>query len=96
MGWNTGTLYGELSNGATCTGDWNNAQARATFTCSDGQSGTVFYTLFDGITGTAIGQGATMAGRPVEAWTGENIFDYIRGETGEVTLTCGVTEIPMS
>lgn len=96
VGWDTGTLYGDLSTGATCTGNWNNAEARADFTCTDGQSGTVFYTLRDGPTGTAIGQGVTIAGRPIEAWSGENVSAYIRRETGEVTLTCGVTEIPMS
>jgi len=96
VGWDTGTLYGELSNGARCTGTWNNATAQARFACDDGQRGLVQYVLQDGLTGTAVGFGVTTGGRGVKAWAGNRIFDYIRRETGEVTLTCGRAEIPMS
>lgn len=96
VGWHKGSLTGALSNGATCTGDWDNEDGLARFSCSDGQRGRVVYGLVDGETGTAIGSGATGAGRPIEAWTGAQIADYVLRETREVVLQCGVTEVPLS
>ncbi|ABD54599.1 hypothetical protein [Jannaschia sp. CCS1] len=93
VGWDEGVLTGDLSNGASCTGIWNNANQLVNFTCDDGQTGIVRYTLFDGSTGTAIGAGETIAGRPIEAWSGQNIVDFVERETGRVTLQCGVEEL---
>lgn len=93
VGWDQGILTGTLSTGAACTGTWNNANQLVNFTCDDGQTGIVRYTLFDGSTGTAIGVGETISGRPVEAWSGLNIVDFVERETGRVTLQCGVEEL---
>lgn len=95
-GWDTGSLKGTLSTGATCTGSWDSFERRAEFQCDNGQSGTVRYIVQDGETGTAVGVGSTQTGQPIEAWSGDNIGAYIRRETGAVTLQCGVTELPMS
>ncbi|WP_461426397.1 hypothetical protein [Gymnodinialimonas sp.] len=93
VGWDAGVLTGSLSTGAQCTGVWDNARAVANFTCDDGQTGIVNYTVMDGRTGTALGQGTTIAGRNVEAWSGQNIAEYIERETGRVTLQCGVEDL---
>lgn len=93
VGWDEGVLTGDLSTGASCNGIWNNANQLVNFTCDDGQTGIVRYTLFDGSTGTAIGEGETLAGRPIEAWSGQNIVDFVERETGRVTLQCGVEEL---
>ena len=95
VGWDDGTLTGALANGAQCDGTWNNAEGVADFSCDDGQSGRVVYWSVDGQTGTAIGSGATATGRPIEAWSGARIADYVLAETGAATLQCGVTEIPL-
>jgi predicted RecA/RadA family phage recombinase len=95
-GWDSGTLTGDLSTGASCTGSWDSAENLVRFECEDGQSGQVVYWSQDPETGTALGSGATLAGRPIEAWSGNNIADYVLRETGEVTLQCGVTDVPLS
>lgn len=93
VGWDAGILTGDLSSGAACTGIWDNATGVANFTCDDGQTGIVTYTRMDDSTGTAIGQGSTLSGRPIEAWSGRNIVDFIERETGRVTLQCGLEEL---
>ncbi|MEJ6388139.1 hypothetical protein [Gymnodinialimonas ulvae] len=95
-GWDSGTLSGTLSTGAHCGGTWNSAENTVRFECDDGQSGQVIYWSQDPETGTALGTGETLAGRPIEAWSGNNIADYVMRETGEVTLKCGITEVPLS
>jgi len=95
IGWDAGRIEGRLDTGAACIGDWNNATGQARFACEDGTAGIVQYFQQDGPTGTAIGQGTTEDGRTVEAWSGENALDYIRRETGEVTLQCGPATIPL-
>lgn len=95
VGWNAGTVRGELYSGAACTGEWDNATGRAGFRCADGTEGTVQYTLVDPATGTAIGAGVTRDGRAVEAWSGRNIAAFVERETGRVTLACGVQELLM-
>ena len=96
VGWEEGTLYGALSTGAQCTGSWNNADAAAEFTCDDNQRGTVRYHLVDGLTGTAVGSGLTRAGRDIQAWSGNQVAQYIFNETGEVVLQCGMNIVPVS
>jgi hypothetical protein len=93
IGWEQGILTGALSNGSSCTGVWDNTRGSANFTCEDGQSGIVNYTRMDDSTGTAIGAGATIAGRPIEAWSGNRIAEFVEQETGRVTLQCGVEEL---
>lgn len=95
-GWDSGTLAGELYSGETCTGTWDNATGMARIDCGGGLKGSVQYSVFDGETGTAIGQGEMLDGRPIEAWTGTNIRDYVEAETGRVTLQCGVQSVPLS
>ena len=85
------TLY----SGATCDGTWDSTIGRAEFRCSDGTEGTVTYTSIDGATGTTIGGGTALDGRPVEAWSGHAVVEFIERETGRVTLQCGVQELLM-
>lgn len=95
IGWDKGRIEGRLDTGVICGGDWDNATGRARFACEDGTAGVVQYLHQDGITGTATGIGRTEDGRTVEAWSGKNVIDYIRRETGEVTLQCGPATIPL-
>ena len=95
VGWDAGKLYGALHDGTSCTGAWDSTVGRAEFRCSDGTAGHVTYTSIDGRTGTTIGGGATRDGRPVEAWSGHAIAEFIERETGRVTLQCGVQELLM-
>ena len=71
IGRGTGVLDGMTSDGVTCEGVWTNSNAmgfgQADFDCADGTSGTVFYYLQDGYTGTATGAGKTKTGEQVEA-----------------------------
>ncbi|MBY4891500.1 hypothetical protein KUL25_01830 [Rhodobacteraceae bacterium N5(2021)] len=64
IGWDRGTLRGELYTGEACTGTWDNETGMARFDCGDGVEGTVQYTVFDGATGTAQGTGEMLDGRP--------------------------------
>lgn len=95
-GWDAGTLAGELSSGAACTGSWDNATGRAQFSCDNEEAGEVIYTTIDDATGTGIGSGVTVSGRAIEAWSGRNIADFIERETGRVTLQCGVEDVLLS
>jgi hypothetical protein len=95
VGWDTGTVHGELYSGATCEGAWDSTIGQAEFHCSDGTEGAVTYTSIDEATGTTIGGGVTLDGRPVEAWSGHAIAEFIERETGRVTLQCGVQELLM-
>lgn len=95
-GWDAGTLAGISSTGAACTGTWDNATGRAQFSCEDGESGEVTYTRIDDATGTGIGSGLTLSGRPIEAWSGRNIAEFVERETGRVTLQCGIEEVLLS
>lgn len=95
VGWNSGTVRGELYIGKQCTGTWDNATGKATVDCGDGLEGAVQYTLIDGETGTAVGAGAMLDGRPIEVWSGANVAQYIERETGRATLQCGVGEVLM-
>ncbi|MCU4653308.1 hypothetical protein N8I71_10720 [Roseibacterium sp. SDUM158016] len=96
IGWDSGRLEGRLDTGAACIGDWDNAKGQARFACEDGTAGTVQYFRRDDPTGTAIGIGETEDGRTVEAWSGENVLDYIRRETREVVLQCGPATVPLA
>ena len=67
IGWDTGLSTGQLFIGATCPGFWDYAPCSVNSACDDGQTGIVTYELIDEATGTAIGQGNTIAGRMIEA-----------------------------
>ena len=43
----------------------------------------VFYTYQDEYTGTAAGQGAMHSGEKIKIWSGTNVLEYLRGDTGE-------------
>ena len=91
IGWNRGTIEGTLGSGAACTGRWayvSGGAAAAEILCEDGLEGTVSYFAQDGATGTGLGYGATADGRRIEAWTGENVLGFLRGEDGVPRLPC--------
>lgn len=102
IGRGTGILDGRLSDGAKCSGTWTNSNAmgagQADFACDDGTTGTVFYYLQDGVTGTAIGKGATNKGDHIDAWSGEHVLEFLRKGTtsAEAALKCGEVSIPVS
>ena len=45
--------------------------------------GRVFYTYQDEYTCTAVGQGAIHSGAKIKIWSGTNVLEYLRGDTGE-------------
>lgn len=102
VGFDDGTLAGELSNGATCTGEWTSRNflgvGQADFTCDDGQWGRAYFTYLHGPTGTATGRGMTAQGSQVRVWSGHEIRAFLRAETGELDpkLFCAEAEIPLS
>ena len=102
IGWNSGTLAAETSEGVFCTGTWQNTGGlkppTASFECDNGESGLVVYTHQDPRTGTATGSGVTDRFRRVEIWSGNNIRQFLADETGEIDpkLMCGDAEIPIS
>ena len=51
--------------------------------CEDGSKGRVFYTYQDEYTGIAVGQGAMHSGEKIKIWSGTNVLEYLRGDTGE-------------
>jgi len=102
VGFNSGTLAGELSNGAFCTGEWVSRNllgtGQADFTCDDGQWGRAYFTYLHMPTGTATGRGLTAQGHSVRVWAGHEIRAFLREETGEPDpkLFCDTQEIPIS
>lgn len=102
IGRGTGILDGVTSDGAKCTGTWTNSNAanvgQADFACDDGTTGTVYYFLQDGYTGTAIGKGVTSKGEPIQAWSGEHVIEFLKNgsPTAEARLQCGDHSIPIS
>ena len=51
--------------------------------CEYGRKGRVFYTYQDEYTGKAVGQGAMHSGEKIKIWSGTNVLEYLRGDTGE-------------
>ncbi len=102
IGRGTGVLDGMTSDGVTYEGVWTNSNAmgfgQADFDCADGTSGTVFYYLQDGYTGTATGAGKTKTGEQVEAWTGEHVLEFLADPKlgGKAVLRCGAHDILLS
>ncbi len=97
-----GTFSGTLSDGTNCGGDWVSRNlfgvGEAHITCEDGQKGTVFYTYQDAYTGTALGQGVMLNGDAIRIWSGNNVLEYLKAQTGEriALLPCSGGDIPIS
>jgi hypothetical protein len=99
VGWNSGTLAGELNDGTICTGSWaytgpNVAEAHAT--CDHGLEIAVVAVAQDPPTGTTIAEGFTSDGRRVVAWTGNNVLEFLRGPRREPRLPCTGDPVPIS
>ena len=82
-----GTFSGTTSTGLMCEGTRMSRNAfglgQADVMCDDGSKGRVFYTYQDEYTGTAVGQGAMHSGERIKIWSGKNVLEYLRGDTGE-------------
>ncbi len=103
FGWGEGgTLSGTTNAGYACKGTWISQNifgaGQANLTCSNGLQVVVFYTSIDPRTGTVIGHGSTTDHQQVDAWSGQQIKQFLINETGDVDarLMCGKTEIPIS
>lgn len=102
FGWGEGTLAASRSDGPTCTGGWRAGAVgdlgQGFMTCDDGVEAVVYYYAQDSETGTVIGRGATNDGRSVKVWSGHNIRQFLKNESGAVDawLLCGGTRIPIS
>ena len=83
-----GTFSETTSTGLMCGGTWMSRNAfglgLGDITCENGQKGRVFYTYQDESTGTAVGQGAMYSGERIKIWSGTNVLEYLRGDTGEL------------
>ena len=81
------TFSGTTSTGLMCEGTWMSRNAfglgQADVMCDDGSKGRVFYTYQDEYTVTAVGQGAMHSGERIKIWSGTNVLEYLRGDTGE-------------
>lgn len=82
-----GTFSGTTSDGQQCAGTWVSRNffglGQADVTCENGQTGRVLYTYQDEHTGTAVGQGSMHSGEKIKIWSGTNVLEYLRGDTGE-------------
>ena len=82
-----GTFSGTTSTDLMCEGTWMSCNAfglgQADVMCEDGSKGRVFYTYQDEYTGIAVGQGAMHSGEKIKIWSGKNVLEYLRGDTGE-------------
>jgi hypothetical protein len=82
-----GTFSGTTSTDLMCERTWMSCNAfglgQADVMCEDGSKGRVFYTYQDEYTGTAVGQGAMHSGEKIKIWSGTNVLEYLRGDTGE-------------
>lgn len=102
LGRGQGSLTGQISDGATCQGEWTSRNVlglgQADVTCSDGMQVTVIYFYQDEYTGTARGQGISNRGDKVLAWSGAHVLDYFRNgrPDGTAALRCGEHDIPIS
>ncbi|NBT43286.1 MAG: hypothetical protein EBT20_23020 [Alphaproteobacteria bacterium] len=82
-----GTFSGTTSTDLMCERTWMSCNAfglaQTDVMCEDGSKGRVFYTYQDEYTGTAVGQGAMHSGEKIKIWSGTNVLEYLRGDTGE-------------
>ena len=81
-----GTFSGTTSTDLMCERTWMSCNAfglgQADVMCEDGSKGRVFYTYQDEYTGIAVGQGALHSGGKIKIWSGKNVLEYLRGDTG--------------
>jgi hypothetical protein len=102
IGWNTGTFAGETNAGFTCFGQWQLkgflGLGEATIECDNDLTGAIYFTYQDPETGTAIGIGRLSNGGTVQMWSGHNIRQFLKNESGEVNprLMCAEVEVPIS
>ncbi len=102
QGWGqSGLLRGVRSDGVVCAGAWAYGgvlgSATAEFLCTDGLTGAVIYFSQDPVTGTGIGRGTDSLGRPIQAWTGDNVLQFLgKGDMTVAALPCGENPIPVS
>lgn len=91
VGWEEGVVAATMSNGATCEGTFQATRQGGTvsFTCDDGQSAGVNFTLAGNRSSTAIGIGRTDQGRTIQGWTGPALREYFSNTDGGQLPTCG-------
>lgn len=97
IGWNRGTIAGELSDGSICTGRWAYTGDIANEThvsCDNGMEAAVIAIAQDPETGTTIGEGTTADGARVTAWSGRYVTDFL-GAGGTPALPCPESPIPL-
>lgn len=97
-----GTLAGQTSEGALCSGTWVSDNGfglgQADATCDDGFAVRVFFFYQDPYTGTTLGRGIGTDGRIVRSWSGLHVLDYLDdGNSPDgALLPCGAAPIPIS
>lgn len=101
LGRGQGTLHGQISDGTRCHGHWTQRNAlglgQAGLNCDDGRRATVLFTYQDEWTGTTTGIGSFDDGRPVTAWSGRNVLNYLDRVTGRPNrLPCPSGQVPIS
>ena len=101
IGWNSGTFAGETNAGFACFGEWTFkgllGLGEAVIECDNGLTGVIYFTAQDAETGTAIGIGRLSNDTKVQMWSGHNIRQFLKNESGEVEprLMCADVEVPV-
>jgi hypothetical protein len=87
--WIDGRAYGSrqgrieavMSDGTFCSGTWEVrgilGMGRSDIVCDDGRKARIWYTYLDGRTGTAVGTGRSNFGERINAWSGQNVLEYL-------------------
>lgn len=93
FGWNKGEVFGALSNGVPCVGNWDSegpfGTGHSEMTCSDGTEAHILYFRVDSATGTTLGHGLDNRGRTLRVWTGTSVLNFLTdSETGRPMLPC--------
>lgn len=96
-----GDLHGQISDGTRCDGHWTQRNAlglgQADLTCDDGSRAMVLFTYQDDWTGTTTGIGSFDDKRPIAAWSGQGVLQYLDNVTGHPNrLPCRSGDIPIS
>jgi hypothetical protein len=102
FGWNSGTVYGETSEGSICTGTWQNDNSQTKgvgdLTCDNGETATFKYFTrgedFAGLKGVAI----SSQSRRMITWAAADLESYLKTKfpTGEHPgFQCGPAWIPL-
>ena len=98
----SGQVTGQLSNGASCVGQWsssvNNREGGIQVQCEDGRSAQLAFDYADPSSGTAIAKGSSNRGEKITAWSGRFLPDYLRDVLGmpENKLVCGASTATIS